>query len=573
MKSPEDSEVEQRLVLAIVLSLAILLGAPYLLHYFYPPPPEPVPATESERLADAGGVSEEEERGVSADVEMETPAMESVTAGADDTVAAPGVWIVENPDLLLRLSNRGGVLESARLTGYLNDSREPLELIPQDVPRGFNRVLDLRTGQEALDEELAEAVFAVEGATGNRIRAPARIEFVYRKGAFAARKVVTVPASGYSLELEASASLDGRPLPVTVGLGAGLGRRPGQNNDDFADVRVAFHLADAVERWSEGDLTEGVVRMESSPSWLALDSKYFAIALIGRGEIRGVRMERFEWTQEAPDGKSVVVPVVSGGGEIRRDAGVKLFIGPKDPEVLEAVDPALPALIDYGWFAILVKPLLAGLKWVHGYVGNYGWAIIVLTFLINLALFPVRYKQIVSMEKMSALQPKLRSIQDKYKRMKREDPRRQQMNSEVMALYKEHGVNPLGGCLPLLIQMPILFAFYNMLYTSIELRGAPFIWWIQDLSRHDPYFITPIVMGATMVAQQKMTPATGDPTQRRMMMFLPIMFTFFFLWVSSGLAVYFLFSNVFAMMFQLALTKLRGRSASPAAAPRKSGKK
>jgi YidC/Oxa1 family membrane protein insertase len=141
--------------------------------------------------------------------------------------------------------------------------------------------------------------------------------------------------------------------------------------------------------------------------------------------------------------------------------------------------------------------------------------------------------------------------------MKRDDPRRQQMNTEVMALYKEHGVNPLGGCLPLLLQMPILFAFYRMLDMSIELRGAPFIWWITDLSKHDPYFITPIVMGATMVAQQKMTPATGDPAQRKMMMFLPVVFTFFFLWVSSGLAIYFLFSNLFAMLFQAVLQRLR----------------
>jgi YidC/Oxa1 family membrane protein insertase len=161
------------------------------------------------------------------------------------------------------------------------------------------------------------------------------------------------------------------------------------------------------------------------------------------------------------------------------------------------------------------------------------------------------------MAKMSAVQPKLKSIQDKYKRMKRDDPRKQQMNAEVMALYKEHGVNPLGGCLPLILQMPILFAFYRMLYTSIELRGAPFMLWIQDLSKPDPYYITPIVMGATMVAQQKMTPATGDAAQRRMMMFLPILFTFFFLQVSSGLAIYFLFSNVFGMALQFLLQKFK----------------
>jgi YidC/Oxa1 family membrane protein insertase len=142
-----------------------------------------------------------------------------------------------------------------------------------------------------------------------------------------------------------------------------------------------------------------------------------------------------------------------------------------------------------------------------------------------------------------------------------------------MKVYKEQGVNPLGGCLPLLVQMPILFAFFRMLDASIELRSAPFIFWIQDLSKPDPYFITPIVMGITMVAQQKMTPATGDATQRRMMMFLPILFTFFFLRVSSGLAVYFLFSNVFGMGLQSLLQKLRPQPMPKPAARKTSGKK
>jgi YidC/Oxa1 family membrane protein insertase len=248
-------------------------------------------------------------------------------------------------------------------------------------------------------------------------------------------------------------------------------------------------------------------------------------------------------TEEAIPHAAAVVGIAGGGP-------LTLFLGPKSSDVLKTVDPSLPALIDYGWFGVLVRPLLVSLKFIHRFVGNYGWSIIILTFLINLALFPVRYKQMASMKKMSELQPKMKSIQDRYKRMKRDDPRRQQMNAEVMAMYKQHGVNPLGGCLPLLLQMPILFAFYRMLDMSFELRGAPFMLWIQDLSKHDPYFVTPIVMGVTMVAQQKMTPATGDATQRRMMMMLPIVFTFFFLYVSSGLALYFLFSNVFGMAFQ-----------------------
>jgi YidC/Oxa1 family membrane protein insertase len=184
-------------------------------------------------------------------------------------------------------------------------------------------------------------------------------------------------------------------------------------------------------------------------------------------------------------------------------------------------------------------------------VRNWGVAIIVLTFLISLALFPIRYKQMISMKKMQVLQPKMRSIQDRYKKYKATDPKRQEMNAEVMQLYKEHGVNPLGGCLPLLLQMPFLFAFYRMLDAAIELRGAPFFFWIRDLSKMDPYYVTPILMGATMLLQQKMTPqTTTDPAQARMMMFMPIIFTAMFFSLSSGLVVYFLFSNLFAIGFQ-----------------------
>ncbi|MEE8350008.1 MAG: YidC/Oxa1 family insertase periplasmic-domain containing protein, partial [Acidobacteriota bacterium] len=241
-----------------------------------------------------------------------------------------------------------------------------------------------------------------------------------------------------------------------------------------------------------------------------------------------------------------------------------IFIGPKSYETLEAIDSTLVQLIDYGMFAVLVRPLVLSLRFVHGFVGNYGFAIIILTFIINMVLFPVRYKQMVSMKKMAILQPQIKAIQDKYKGMKKTDPRRSKMNEEVMGFYKAEGVNPLGGCLPLVFQMPVLFAFYNMLFVSIELRGAPFIGWIVDLSRFDPYYVTPILMGVSMVVQQKMTPAAGDPAQRKMMMFLPVVFTFFFLNLSSGLVLYFLFSNLFGMMFQVAFQKINPELASPA---------
>ncbi len=175
------------------------------------------------------------------------------------------------------------------------------------------------------------------------------------------------------------------------------------------------------------------------------------------------------------------------------------FVGPKDFDMLRSVDPRLELVraIDFGIFAWLVVPLLQALKWINGYIGNYGWSIVALTVIINLLIFPLRHRSMVSMRKMQAVQPEVKAIQDRYAKYKLTDPERQKMNQEMMALYKQKGVNPASGCVPMLLTLPILFAFYAMLYAAIELRGAPFIGWITDLSRHDPLYITPLLMGVT----------------------------------------------------------------------------
>ena len=174
------------------------------------------------------------------------------------------------------------------------------------------------------------------------------------------------------------------------------------------------------------------------------------------------------------------------------------FFGPKDLDVLQSIKPDLVRAIDFGMFDWLVVPLLRALKWVNSYVGNYGWSIIVLTIIINLVMFPLKHKSIVSMRKMQELQPQMKAIQDRYAKLKMTDPGRQKMNEEVMALYKQHGTNPASGCVPMLLTLPVLVAFYAMLAVAIELRGAPFVGWIKDLSAYDPYYVTPVLMGITM---------------------------------------------------------------------------
>jgi YidC/Oxa1 family membrane protein insertase len=223
---------------------------------------------------------------------------------------------------------------------------------------------------------------------------------------------------------------------------------------------------------------------------------------------------------------------------------VPFFLGPKDFDVLEDAAQPLVRSIDFGWLAVLVVPLHRTLTWVHDGLGNWGFSIIALTILINLLIFPLRHKSVVSMRKMQEIQPEMKAIQDRYKNLKATDPDKQKMNQEVMALYRDRGVNPASGCLPMLLTMPILFAFYRLLSMSIEMRGASFVGWITDLSVHDPFYVTPLIMGASMVLQQRLTPSQADPTQQKIMMLMPVVFTFMFLWAPSGLVLYWLTSNV-----------------------------
>jgi len=230
------------------------------------------------------------------------------------------------------------------------------------------------------------------------------------------------------------------------------------------------------------------------------------------------------------------------------DEPIRFFFGPKDFDVLAAISPDLTKAINFGMFTIIVVPLLRSLKWVNSFVGNYGFSIIILTILINVIMFPLRHKGVVSMRKMQEIQPEVKAIQDRYAKLKATDPAKQKMNQELMTLYRERGVNPAGGCVPMLLTMPVLLAMWALLSTAIELRGAPFIGWIHDLTAHDPLYITPIIMGVSQLWQQRMTPSAGmDPAQQRMMLVMPVVFTVMFLWLPAGVAIYYAVTNLWGI--------------------------
>ena len=239
-----------------------------------------------------------------------------------------------------------------------------------------------------------------------------------------------------------------------------------------------------------------------------------------------------------PDEQSNPQAFIHGGSNITFSG----FMGSKNHRDLEALNPELIDVIDYGWFTFIAKPMFLLLQFIQGYVGNWGWTIVILTILIKLVLYPLSYKGMVSMQKLKDLAPKMKEIQAKYK----DDKQKQSMH--MMELYKKHGANPMGGCLPLILQIPVFFAIYRVLLNAIELKGAPWMFWVHDLAEMDPYFVLPVLMGVTMFLQQKITPNTmQDEMQKKIFQFLPVIFTFFFLWFPAGLTLYWFINNLFTI--------------------------
>jgi len=226
------------------------------------------------------------------------------------------------------------------------------------------------------------------------------------------------------------------------------------------------------------------------------------------------------------------------------------YIGPKNYKILNSINPELTNAIEYGWFTFAAAPLFQFLTFLHDYVGNWGWAIVILTLVIRILLFPLTFRGMLSMAKLKEVSPKVKELQKKFKG----DPQR--MNAAVMALYKKEGANPLGGCLPLLLQIPVFFAIYRVLLNAVELKGAEWIFWITDLAHMDPTFVLPIIMGATMFYQQHITPSNfTDPMQEKIFKFLPLIFTFFFITFPAGLVLYWAVNNIFSIAQQAVVNK------------------
>jgi YidC/Oxa1 family membrane protein insertase len=548
--------MEKRVFLAIFLSFVVLAAYQAL---FAPPPPPPA-------VAEAPGL----ETGTAAPAEVPAAVPEPAAPIAAPLLADSEARdvVVETDTVRAVFSTEGATLRSWTLKRYLEDG-QPLELVPVEIPSSFPRPFTLSTNDETLSRTLARALFKPSHEGLSLGSAPGTLSFEYRdQSGLNARKTFHFQPEGraYVVKVEAAVDLAGASRPVTLAFGPGLG--PGFPPDGFSSsgVRAVQHRADDVEHLAASDLVEQG-RYEGELRFAGVEDHYF-LAVVVPGSER-IAVDYAPVTSPLPnDPAGRVREFVAFRVSVPGSFSLPFFLGPKDFDILRAVDTQLVRAIDFGMFASLVVPLLLALKWINGFVNNYGWSIIVLTVFINLVIFPLRHRSMVSMRKMQTLQPEIKSIQERYAKYKLTDPERQKMNQEMMALYKQKGVNPASGCVPMLLTMPILFAFYAMLSVAIELRGAPFVGWIHDLSRHDPYYVTPVLMGLTQFLQMKMTPTTADPIQQRMFMLMPLIFLVTALWFPAGLVLYWFVSNLLAIGQQYLTNHIIGAPVRPAVAVR-----
>ncbi len=548
--------MEKRVLIAVLLSFLVLYGYTAL----FPPPKRPV--APKPVAADVATPAASTQSSTASGAETSAPAPLEPAVAATVAETTERSIVVETDVVRAEFSNRGGVITSWTLKKYPGADGKPVDLVPAALPVNQPRPFTLRLGDDKRTALVNGALFrsSASGDVDGR-QAPVSLTFDYEDASgFRAHKAFRIEPHSYVITFSIAVNDGAAELNPVVQWGPGLGDSlfiSGQNSrfGTYLQHPQGIVYADgSVMRLPEA-------KALSQPTWqgnypfAGIDDHYFIASLVRPGTARVTYQPAKVPVPGQPEHLRELMAFDVLFSTPPKDQ--RVFFGPKDFDVMAAIDRDLVRTIYYGFFSILAVPLLHALKWINAFIGNYGWSIIILTFLINVAMFPFRHKSVVSMRKMQALQPQMKAIQDRYAKLKMTDPAQSKKQEEIMALYREKGINPASGCLPMLATMPILFAFYAMLSVSIELRGQPWALWIHDLSQHDPYYITPVLMGISMLWQQRLTPV-ADPAQAKMMMLTPIMFLFFFLWAPSGLVLYWLVSNLLGIGQQYATNRIVG---------------
>ncbi len=534
---------ERRLLLAIALSLLVLTAYQFLFPT-KPAPREQAPAAVSSVPRPTATTPP----GPSAEAAKPTlaPAV-AVPAVADERERRVEV---NGPDLSVAFTNRGGRLLSWRLAAFSDERGRPEEMV--HAVNGAGRPFDLKTGDAAVDARLEQALFRPSSETLDLVRGQEgilRLEFA--EGDLSAEKVFRFPAGGTTVTVSAAVRRGGVALPVRLFWGPGVSNPTVKESEvqGYQPPHLVTLGANGVERVAPEKLTGP--RTVEGVTWVGIETHYFT-ALLVPTKGPGVAELRTFPVPASDDGKARSVPEAALSLAPGEEALV--YVGPKDYRTLAKLGHGMERVVPVGdWIGPIVVPLIDLLRVVHRHIGNYGWSIIALTILINLAMSPLRHYSIANGFKMAKLSPEMRTIQERYRKVPALDPKRQEMQNEIAALYARHGMSMgtqmLVGCLPILLTMPFLIAFYRVLTVAVELRGASFLW-IPDLSHRDPLFATPLLLGVSMFVMQKITPTAMDPAQQRVMMIMPVVLVVMFFAAPAGLNLYWLVSNLCSIVQQ-----------------------
>jgi YidC/Oxa1 family membrane protein insertase len=561
----KELSMEVRLLIAFVL-----MGLVIVWQYSMRPLPTPTPAAKTSNQASDQAKNEAADP---AKTQLPPPAAAPVDVPGQVQAGSEETFAVDTEEFRVRFSNRGGVVKSWILKNYKDHAGQPLELVNL---RGIEKVAPpfaFSFKGQAPASDLNVALYKVTSSDEGR-----HVTFEYSDGRTAATKTFNFTPSSYLVEVNSEVVSNGIRIPHELAWRGGFGDATVAN--PVADQHALYYdLSNTkLKQVALKEAKDGPVTNSGQYSFAGLEDHYFAGVFLPvtpkESSKPSVQLTTF----------SDAVPNAGGVDEQRIGAGVggegqnqfTFFAGPKDTNLLGKVDPKLDQLIDWGtWFGFIAKPLFF---WVlkpaaDHLTHNYGWAIVLVTIGINMVLFPLRLTSMKSSKKMQLLQPQIQVINEKYKSLPMRDPKKSEQQAELMELYKKNGVNPVGGCLPMVLQLPILISFYTVLSVAIELRGANWLW-VHDLSQAEtlPIHILPLLVVVTQFISQKMTPSPGmDPTQAKMMLFMPLMFGYMFYFYSAGLALYWFTGGLVSIVQQLVLN--RAMPAPAVTAPKPAAKK
>jgi YidC/Oxa1 family membrane protein insertase len=552
---------EKRLMLVFLLTFIVMLAFQPFFKKYLPqpvtPPPQQSQPVQAQRPTTAATTT------APSVATSRTPA-----SGVSKQAANETETVIESDLYRITFSNRGAQVKSWILKKFDNDAQNgPLDLVHADAAAQWGYPLSLWTYDEGLRKQLNSALY-VPSREGKQT-SPTSVTFEYADQDLTVHKTFSFDHT-YVVKVETNVMYKGSTVPALPAWPSGFGDQ----------VTPAFWAAGAIDYQFNKNIERVPAKKISGGGtnpgpfhWAGPTDLYFAAVFIPddpsttsmvtlRNPLSVPR------DPQKPDSKeSVSVDVVGAAvGNLRGPTSERVFVGPKELEVLEKVpvpgvagaDSDLNGLVDFGWWGIIAKPLFQWLKWTFRHVvPNWGWAIVLQTLIISLLLLPLRVTQMKSMLKMQRVAPQIKAIQEKYKKYSLRDPRKAPMNEEISALYKKEGVNPAGGCLPMLIQFPFLIAYYRMLGAALDLRHAHWLW-IHDLSASEPFpFVLPVLMVISMLVVQKMTPQAGmDPAQQKMMtVMMPLMMGFIFFRLAAGLNLYYAEANLISIAQQAVMNR------------------